>query len=114
MFRPWQRSRFFAAHLLQGHRWQYWCQDKSLSAEIRLGYALCAMFLHTPRMGLAEPHAYVPDRWHLLPTLMPIFDSLVAAAPLSGYVTDLFLKVAKTSPSGTLLPHIINAAGIWG
>ena len=44
---------------------------------------------------------------------MPIFDDLVAAAPLSGYVADLFLKVAETSPSGLLLPHVVKAAGIW-
>jgi hypothetical protein len=110
---PVAARRFFAAYLLQGHRWQYWCQDKSLFAEIHLGHALCAMFMHTPRMGIAEPQAYVPDRWHQLSTLMPIFDTLVAAAPLSGYIADLFLKIAETCPSGSLLPHVIKAAGIW-
>jgi hypothetical protein len=64
-------------------------------------------------MGVAEPRAYVPDRWQLLPICMPIFDSLVAAAPLSGYVADLFMKIVETSPTGPLLPHVIKAADIW-
>lgn len=110
---PVAARRFFAAHLIQGHRWQYWCHDKSLSAEMHLSHALCAMFLHTPRMGMLERQACVPDRWHLLPTLMPIFDTLVAAAPLSGYVADLFLRIAETSPTGGLLTHVVKAAGIW-
>jgi hypothetical protein len=103
--------RLFVEHLIRGRRWQYWSQEKSLTAEIHLGHALCAMFFHTSRMGVAEPRAYVPDRWQLLPICMPIFDSLVAAAPLSGYVADLFMKIVETSPTGPL--HVVKAAGIW-
>jgi hypothetical protein len=105
--------RLFAEHLARGRRWQYWSREKSLTAEIHLGHALCAMFFHTSRFGSIEPRAYVPDRWQLLPTCMPIFDSLVVAAPLSGYVADLFMKIVETSPTGPLVPHVIKAAGIW-
>ena len=100
--------RMFAKHLIRGRRWQYRSQEKSLTAEIHLGHALCAMFFHTPRLGIAEPRAHVPDRWQLLPICMPVFDGLVAAAPLSGYVADLFLKIVETSPTGPVLPYVVR------
>jgi hypothetical protein len=45
----------FAERLIRGRHWCKLAKEKSFAVEIHLGRALCAMFFHTPRMGVADP-----------------------------------------------------------
>jgi hypothetical protein len=100
----------FAERLIRGRHWCYLAKEKSFAVEIHLGRALCAMFFHTPRMGVADPRPYLPPRCQRLPEFMPALVRVVSAAPLSGYVTDLFLGLIATYPTASLLRGLVQAA----
>jgi len=103
----------FAERLIRGRHWCYLAKEKSFAVEIHLGRALCAMFFHTPRMGVADPRPYLPPRCQRLPEFMPALVRVVGAAPLSGYVTDLFLGLIATYPTASLLRGLVQAASAW-
>ena len=103
----------FAERLIRGRHWCYLAKEKSFAVEIHLGRALCAMFFHTPRMGVADPRPYLPPRCQRLPEFMPALVRVVSAAPLSGYVTDLFLGLIATYPTASLLRGLVQAASAW-
>jgi hypothetical protein len=86
--------------------------EKGFTSETHAGDALNAMFYHPHRLA-NRGRPSIPDNWTGLDATMPTLTALVTGASSSGYLATLFLNLVESSPRGTLLPFVVQAATAW-
>jgi hypothetical protein len=101
-----------ASRLKSGRSWDRMRYFSPFRAEYHLADALNAIFFCQPNF-VANARAHVPERWTRLPECMPVLVDLITAAPVPGYTAVIFLNLIDTSPTPTLVPHVISAVTVW-
>lgn len=93
---------------LQRSRMMRYLNDRhSFSTERHLADALNALFFQQPNWA-SGGRPYIPKKWLGLVEHIPVLMPVVNSAPLSGYLTVMFLSLVESFPCAALASYVVQ------